>query len=430
MASACARARASVGADRAEDAAALPERVAPLGLVDSVIAHVVVPALDGVFGQHNGRRHDGGALEQGLETHLVDKRDLAVTGFDAANAEPVVAANVAGEKAGLMVFEEPQLDGLIWLQLHREHRERTASLALKSVHRCVWDLLRTGYEAHRDRDASVGCFHRVATSSHEVPRLPTPSVEPYLAELLSAPGPVSVPPLGPRLTVATYNVHRWAGVRGGRAYRPERALDVLDEVGSDIIALQEALRPYDVSEDPLQLAAERLGYHLAFVVTRLHKRGELGNAVLSRWPLSRALAINLSFGRLERRAALAVRVRGSDNRLLTVAATHLALVDRTRARQVRALLDHDQLASGPAVLLGDMNAWRRTSASKNLDNAFSVRHHNADWPASYPSVRPVLALDRLYARGARILSLTAHDSAAARRGSDHLPVVAELNLES
>jgi len=203
---------------------------------------------------------------------------------------------------------------------------------------------------------------------------------------------------------------------------------VLDEVGSDIIALQEVLRPYD-ADDPLQLAAERLGYHLAFVVTRLHKRGELGNAVLSRWPLSGAHAINLSFGRLERRAALAVQVIGSHARSLTIAATHLALVDRTRARQVRALLDHELLARGPAVLLGDMNAWRRTSASRNLDDAFAARHHNAAWPPSYPSVRPVLALDRLYARGARFLSLTAHDSAAARKGSDHLPVVAELQLE-
>lgn len=262
-----------------------------------------------------------------------------------------------------------------------------------------------------------------------MPRLPSTPVAPYLAELLSTPGKIEPPPLGPRLRVATYNIHRWAGVRGGKAYRPERALDVLGEVGSDIIALQEALRPYDVDDDPLQLAAEHLGYHLAFVVTRLHKRGELGNAVLSRWPLSSALAINLSFGRLERRAALAVRVGDAEGRLLTVAATHLALVDRTRARQVRALLDHDHLANGPAVLLGDMNAWRRTRASKNLDQAFDVRHHNADWPPSYPSVRPVLALDRLYARGARVLSLTAHDSPAARRGSDHLPVIAELQLE-
>ena len=253
---------------------------------------------------------------------------------------------------------------------------------------------------------------------------PTP-VAPYLAELLAAPARPEAP-LGERLTVASYNVHRWAGVRGGRAFRPERSFEVIDELGADVLALQEVLRPTD-RDDPLRAVAERLGYHLAFVVTRMHRRGELGNAVLSRWPLAGALAIDLSFGRLERRAALAVRVR-SGERSVTVAATHLALVDRTRARQVRALLEHPQLAAGPAVLVGDMNAWRPSRASRDLDSAFRERHHNDAWPASYPSVRPVLALDRLYARGARVVSLRAHESAAARRGSDHLPVVAELAL--
>ena len=251
-------------------------------------------------------------------------------------------------------------------------------------------------------------------------------VSPYLAELLAAPPGPTATPLGRRLEVASYNVHRWAGVRGGRAFDPSRAFAVIEEVGADVLALQEVLRPTD-GPDPLRQIAGRLGYHLAFVVTRLHRRGELGNAVLSRWPLAGALAIDLSFGRLERRAALAVTVSGGDRRV-QIAATHLALVDRTRERQVRALLDHPQLASGPAVLVGDMNAWRPTRASRALDDHFRVRHHNEDWPASYPSVRPVLALDRLYARGVEIEDLSAHATEAARRGSDHLPIVARLRL--
>ena len=251
-------------------------------------------------------------------------------------------------------------------------------------------------------------------------------VSPYLAELLAAPTRSAPKPLGRRLSVASYNVHRWAGVRGGRAFDPSRALAVIDELGADVLALQEVLRP-DGGDDPLREIAGQLGYHLAFVVTRHHRRGELGNAVLSRWPLAGAQAIDLSFGRLERRAALAVRVSGGE-RTVQVAATHLALVDRTRERQVQALLNHPQLANGPAVLLGDMNAWRPTKASRALDDHFRSRHHNNDWPASYPSVRPVLALDRLYARDVEVEHVEAHTSDAARRGSDHLPIVARLRL--
>ncbi len=252
-------------------------------------------------------------------------------------------------------------------------------------------------------------------------------VSPYLAELLAPPPSPEPEPLSRRLRVASYNVHRWAGVRGGRQYEPERAVAVIGEIGADVLALQEVLRPSQ-GADPLRELARQLGFHLAFVVTRLHRRGELGNAVLSRWPLAGALAIDLSFGRLERRAALAVRVSAGE-RSLQVAATHLALVDRTRARQVQALLDHPHLADGPTVLVGDMNAWRPTKASRALDHHFQTRHHNANWPASYPSVRPVLALDRLYARGVRIESMETHTSDAARRGSDHLPIVATLELE-
>ncbi|MFN3595652.1 MAG: endonuclease/exonuclease/phosphatase family protein [Rubricoccaceae bacterium] len=268
---------------------------------------------------------------------------------------------------------------------------------------------------------------------------PSPAVAtPYLAELSAPRRPLVVPgePSAAETAavetflVATYNVHRWAGVRGGRAFAPERALGVIGELEADVIALQEVLRPFDGDHhapDPLREAAEALGFHLAFVVTRRHKRGLLGNAVLSRWPIAGALAIDLTFGRLERRAALATQLRLGAARV-TIAATHLALVDRTRARQVRALLEHPYLAEGPAVLLGDMNAWRPTAAARDLERAFEAAHHNAAWPASFPSVRPVLALDRAYARGARLVGLRAHDTPAARRGSDHLPVLGRVLL--
>lgn len=256
--------------------------------------------------------------------------------------------------------------------------------------------------------------------------MPRPAaLAPFLAEVSTAP-PDGGRSAGRRLTVASYNVHRWAGVRGGGAFRPERVLAVAAELDADVLAVQEALRP-SAGDDPIRALAEAMGYHFAFVVARQHRAGMLGNVVFSRLPIAGAEAIDLSFGRLERRAAVAARLRVSEDAALTVAATHLALVDRTRARQVRALLDHPHLA-GPTVLAGDMNAWRPTIASRSLDEAFTERHHNAGWPPSYPSVRPVLALDRLYARGVRVLGIRAHDSPAARTASDHLPVVAHIEL--
>ena len=253
-----------------------------------------------------------------------------------------------------------------------------------------------------------------------------PISTPYLAELVAAPPQeAEPPPLTDGFRVATYNVHRWAGVRGGKQYEPERAMGVMEELEADVIALQEVLRPFD-GRDPLRRAARAMGMHLAFVVTRMHKRGELGNAVLSRWPFVSAEAIDLTFGRLERRAALAVRLAsGGDGERISIVSTHLALMDRTRTRQVKALLEHPHFDGAPTLLLGDMNAWRRNPASRGLD-AYAERHNNERWPASWPSVRPVLALDRAYASGLNLCDLHAHETAASKQASDHLPLVGRV----
>ena len=96
-------------------------------------------------------------------------------------------------------------------------------------------------------------------------------------------------------------------------------------------------------------------------------------------------------------------------------------------RQVKSLLRHPQLQAGPAVLLGDMNAWRKCKGTQELDDVFE-RHHNQDWPSTFPAPAPVLALDRVYTHRAKVLSVESHDTPASRRASDHLPVIARIEL--
>jgi endonuclease/exonuclease/phosphatase family metal-dependent hydrolase len=251
-------------------------------------------------------------------------------------------------------------------------------------------------------------------------------ISPYLSLVRAPRVPMTQPTMSRYVSVATYNVHRWTGLNGRRTPDPARAAFVISELDADVIALQEVLRPHN-GENPLELLCDALGMHLAFAVTRQHKRGELGNAILSRFPMTSASVIDISHSRIEKRGALAARFEdplGS----LSIVATHLSLVDRTRARQVEALLQHPRLLAGPAVLLGDMNAWRRCKGSRQLDDALS-RHHNLDWPSSFPAMAPVLALDRVYTRGVQIRSVQAHDTPASRRASDHLPVIANIALD-
>ena len=269
-----------------------------------------------------------------------------------------------------------------------------------------------------NRQAAGGLLY-VPARNLPVEHVPYGQPAPGALATRAAEGPSTV------FEVATYNVHRWAGLTGGRKWCPELATAVVAELETDIIALQEVLRPLD-AEDPLERLARDLALHYAFVPARPHRRGTLGNAILSRWPMAEVFTIDLSFSRLEWRSAIATRFTGPDH-TLSVVATHLALVDRTRRRQVNSLLEHPQLED-PTVLLGDMNAWRRCRAMRQLDREFMVMHHNRNWPPSYPATRPMLALDRIYARGARVIALRNHLSPAARRGSDHLPVIATVKL--
>lgn len=251
------------------------------------------------------------------------------------------------------------------------------------------------------------------------------AVTPYLGLVRSPQRPAPRATPGPEFVASTYNVHRWTA-RGGRGEPdPERAAFVISELGADVLALQEVIRPF-AGEDPLVRLADQLQLHLAFVTTRIHRLGELGNAILSRWPIASASLLDLNFSRLERRTAVAAQL-STDAGPISLVATHLAIVDRTRHRQVRHLLDHPQL-QGPVVLMGDMNMWRANDKAVRALEEGLPSHTEIEWPASFPAARPVLALDRIYTRGAKLLEVRAHQSPASRRASDHLPVVARIKL--
>lgn len=266
--------------------------------------------------------------------------------------------------------------------------------------------------------------HRAERERHAARREALSAAIPYLASVRAPRVPLAAREISHRILVATYNVHRWTGIRGGRTPDPARAGFVISEIGADILALQEVLRPFD-TPDPLERIADALQLHLVFVATRVHRRGEVGNAILSRWPITSVFTLDLSFSRVERRSAVVAQFAGSDTSL-SVVATHLALVDRTRRRQVRSILEHPRL-QGPVVLLGDMNAWRNCEATRTLEEEL-VGGREVTWPRTFPASRPVLALDRIYARGGQVSQIRAHVSAAARRASDHLPVVARLEI--
>jgi endonuclease/exonuclease/phosphatase family metal-dependent hydrolase len=223
--------------------------------------------------------------------------------------------------------------------------------------------------------------------------------------------------------VATYNVHRAVGTDGRTD--PERILAVLREIDADVYALQE-VEAHDEGADMLAWLGKQLGFHSVPGTTLKRKDGHFGNGLLSRFPIRSRRLTDLSWRGREPRGAIAIDIDCSGSELRVVA-THLGLRPAERRDQVQQLLHlFRERPDDHSVLLGDLNEWFLWGRPlRRLHRHF----RETPSPATFPSFMPVLALDRIWAHPRAMLArLLVHRTPLARRASDHLPLVAELEL--
>ena len=229
------------------------------------------------------------------------------------------------------------------------------------------------------------------------------------------------------LRVATYNVHSCVGQDG--RHDPDRVASVITELDADIAALQEFVYPLDVALEtrtPVVLTS-LAGYQCALGPTRRNTRQCFGNVLLTRHPIRDVHRLDLSIERREPRGALAATIQLGDVELHVLAA-HLGLRVGERRFQVQQLLKYlDSVHDMPLVVLGDFNDWL---PGRSVVHVLDERLGRPPRPASFPVGRPLLRLDRIWVSPLDALTrVRAHTSARARVASDHLPVVAEIDLQ-
>jgi endonuclease/exonuclease/phosphatase family metal-dependent hydrolase len=227
------------------------------------------------------------------------------------------------------------------------------------------------------------------------------------------------------ISVCTYNIHGAVGSDG--RLDPGRIAAVVQETGSDIVALQEVEHHAVAGEDLPNYLARSGGYQLYLGPTLIRYQQLYGNVLLSRLPASAVRRVDLSVFRREPRGALDVELQ-ADSGTLRVINTHLGLRPGERRQQVQRLLQHLESVGGAdiTVLTGDINEWFLWGRPVRWLN----RHFSpTPAPATFPAVRPLLALDRIWINPRRkLLSLQVHVSENSRRASDHLPVCARFSL--
>lgn len=228
-------------------------------------------------------------------------------------------------------------------------------------------------------------------------------------------------------TIASYNVHKCVGTDG--RFDPGRIAEVVAEIDADIIALQEADERLGERQGLLDLAA--LAHDTDLVPVHKPQNGRShgwhGNLMLARRGLVRKVS-TIRLPGLEPRGALIVDM-DFNGVVLRVVAAHFGLLRRSRSQQANALVEATSDATFPTVLVGDLNEWRVSTRSSLLELMPHFGPIHAVLP-SFPSRFPLLALDRILARPASLISsIEIHQSPLARVASDHLPIKAKLNLD-
>jgi endonuclease/exonuclease/phosphatase family metal-dependent hydrolase len=241
--------------------------------------------------------------------------------------------------------------------------------------------------------------------------------------------------------ILTYNVHRCVGT--DQKLDVGRIAAVIAAEAPDIVALQEVDvgRARTGGVDQAHEIARRLGMSSRFHAALKVEEELYGDAVLTALPERLIQAAPLPgyapVPQLEPRGALWVAVEIAEGRELQFINTHLGLVPREQQIQAAALagpawLGHPR-RTDPIVLTGDLNAGRRSRVHATLaavlSDAHALRPGGAPRVRTFPSRMPLLRIDHLFvSAGVRVTSMRAAATPLARLASDHLPLVADVEL--
>ncbi len=239
-----------------------------------------------------------------------------------------------------------------------------------------------------------------------------------------------------RFRLITYNIHK--GIGGvDRRYRPERIIETLARYNADVVLLQEVDDgvPRSRHDRQVDTLGDALGMsHRAFQRNVSLTNGYYGNAILSRHPLHDVHHVDLTVPLKKRRRALVARcvIREQYQRTIQLVNCHLGLAGFERAIQLRKILDSKALRQlhhqTPTIVGGDYNDLWGSLGKRLMEPAGYFAACKA--ARTFPAIMPVRSLDRIYFKGdLRFEHSFPARTEIARQASDHLPIVADFELQ-
>lgn len=243
------------------------------------------------------------------------------------------------------------------------------------------------------------------------------------------------------LKVLTVNVHQGFAFLNRRFILPQLR-DAVRAISADLVFLQEvhgaqdrhAQRLSDWPKAPqYEFLADSIWNDFAYGRNAVYPHGHHGNALLSKFPIVRQQNLDVSIGNAECRGLLHCVLQLPGKGELHAVCVHLGLRDAERNRQLGLLGEFvaGLPAEAPVVVAGDFNDWRQRASSSlgRTAGLIEVFERATGSPArSFPSVLPVLRLDRIYVRnlGSGQPQVLSHRPWS--RLSDHVALAVEVNL--
>src|SRR5690606_19618686 len=245
------------------------------------------------------------------------------------------------------------------------------------------------------------------------------------------------------LKVLTVNTHK-GFTFFNRRFILHELRDAIRATQADVVFLQEVLGSHQRHASRLarwpatsqyEFLADSIWGDFAYGRNAVYPQGDHGNAVLSKFPISRYANVDVSVGKHEKRGLLhCVLAPPGHNVEIHAICVHLGLREQHRNRQLDCLshlITRDVPDVAPLVVAGDFNDWRQRGQkllmrSSNLKEVFCERHGGL--ARTFPARFPLLRLDRIYVRNVMHFEPVPLASRPWTHLSDHAPLAVELKL--
>jgi endonuclease/exonuclease/phosphatase family metal-dependent hydrolase len=171
------------------------------------------------------------------------------------------------------------------------------------------------------------------------------------------------------------------------------------------------------------LLRDAVGEHGIEAKSIITADGAYGQMVVSRWPLGASQIHDITHAEREPRRAIEVEIATPTGAFRLIAA-HFGLTLTERRQQARRLVAIARPHAMTTVMLGDFNEWFWPASLRGaLGRELPARTQYATFPSWYPLFR----LDRIFCWPPGAMRASFVDR-AARTVSDHLPVVADIEV--